>query len=155
MIVVKTNIFARFGNGSGSEQQQQQHFQRGQVVVLRSARDPHALLIKRVVGVEGDWVLAKRSGDREDASASHLLARHFSSSHDEWVRVPKGRVWVEGDNEATSTDDSRQHGPLPVALVIGRASYIVWPPARAGPIPVSLEPAGGSERIHHSSDAYN
>lgn len=43
------------------------------------------------------------------------------------VVVPRGHVWVEGDNAANSLD-SRQYGPIPLGLVRSRAVGRVWPP---------------------------
>jgi len=40
--------------------------------------------------------------------------------------VPKGHVWIEGDNSPNSTD-SRMYGPIPVGLVRGRAVLRLWP----------------------------
>jgi signal peptidase I len=56
------------------------------------------------------------------------------------VTVPKGRLWVMGDNRAQS-DDSRYHyvndykndpvlSTVPNGDVIGKAVIIAWPPSR-------------------------
>jgi signal peptidase I len=51
------------------------------------------------------------------------------------IMVPKGRLWVMGDNRSVS-DDSRLRmsdpgdGTIPENKVIGRAFVIVWPPSR-------------------------
>ena len=42
------------------------------------------------------------------------------------VYVPIGRVWLEGDN-ASQSFDSRNYGPIPQALLVGRVTYKVWP----------------------------
>lgn len=36
-----------------------------------------------------------------------------------FVQVPKGHVWLEGDNLMNSTD-SRNYGPIPYGLIRGR-----------------------------------
>jgi len=45
------------------------------------------------------------------------------------VYVPKGYVWVEGDNPLYSID-SRHYGPLPLSNVRGRVVYRMWPMRR-------------------------
>ena len=35
------------------------------------------------------------------------------------VRVPKGHLWLQGDNKDNSTD-SRDYGPVPYALLKGK-----------------------------------
>uniref|UniRef100_A0A7N6B8I3 Peptidase S26 domain-containing protein n=1 Tax=Anabas testudineus TaxID=64144 RepID=A0A7N6B8I3_ANATE len=44
----------------------------------------------------------------------------------EFVVVPKGHVWLEGDNLRNSTD-SRSYGPIPYALIRGRVCLKLWP----------------------------
>jgi signal peptidase I len=51
------------------------------------------------------------------------------------VTVPKGYLWVMGDNRSNSDDSRYQnhggiHGVVPVANVIGKARTIIWPPSR-------------------------
>ena len=49
------------------------------------------------------------------------------------IRVPKGHVWIQGDNLQNSTD-SRYYGPVPYSLLRGRVFYKIWPPSEFGPI---------------------
>ena len=69
--------------------------------------------VKRVIGVEGDL----------------LMARNTST-----VFMQSNKVWVEGDNGAVS-HDSNHFGPLPLGLIFGKVRYIVWPLSRFGPVP--------------------
>ena len=48
-------------------------------------------------------------------------------------QVPQHHVWLQGDNTRNSTD-SREYGPLPMAMVIGRICYRMWPLSEAGPV---------------------
>ena len=90
-------------------------FQRGDVVVLRSPHDPAELLTKRVVGLPGDSV-QPRPGASGGSVKTH---------------VPRGMLWVEGDNERSS-NDSNSFGVIAVSLVEARVSYKLWPPNEAG-----------------------
>jgi len=82
-------------------------FNRGDIVAFVSPKDPYDYLIKRVIGVEGDTV------------TSHLYPPIK-------IRVPKGHVWVEGDNWNKSVD-SNKYGPIPVGLVVGVATHVICP----------------------------
>lgn len=46
------------------------------------------------------------------------------------AQIPRGHVWLEGDNPENSMD-SRNYGPVPAALVQGRVVGRVWPPWRS------------------------
>ncbi|CAK8991638.1 Mitochondrial inner membrane protease subunit 2 (IMP2-like protein) [Durusdinium trenchii] len=95
----------RFSVRSGS-------YKRGSVVLFRSAEQPDRLLIKRLIGLEGDWVVNRKG--------------HY-------VHIGKGHCWVEGDNTEHSID-SNQYGPIPLALITGRVSHVIWPPWRWEPV---------------------
>ncbi|KAK9844921.1 hypothetical protein WJX74_008674 [Apatococcus lobatus] len=85
-------------------------YERGQVVLLRSPHDPDLLILKRLIGLEGDWVVVPNHTDIET--------------------VPQGHCWVEGDNPACSMDSRTAYGSVPLGLIQGRASCIIWPPER-------------------------
>ncbi|KAI0507365.1 hypothetical protein KFK09_013488 [Dendrobium nobile] len=91
----------------------------GDIILLRSPENPMKTVTKRVLGLEGDAV-------------TFLVdpAKGFLSKT---VLVPKGHVWVQGDNIYESRD-SRQFGPVPYGLIQGRAFCRVWPPESFGSI---------------------
>ena len=41
-------------------------------------------------------------------------------------KIPKGDIFVMGDNRGLS-DDSRDYGPIPESLIVGRAVFGFWP----------------------------
>eukprot|EP00971_Amphidinium_carterae_P323078 6420854-Amphidinium_carterae.1 len=71
---------------------------RGEVVVAMSARDPGAMVCKRVGGIAGDRCLL---ADKTE------------------IVVPKGHVFLVGDNQPVS-HDSRHYGPVSQGLVLGK-----------------------------------
>lgn len=95
---------------------------------------PRQDLIKRVVGVPGD-VISVRGGkllvngepQREPYVNREYPDRSFSAP----TTVPKGHVFVMGDNRANS-QDSRVFGPVPKENIEGEAFLRFWPPDRIG-----------------------
>jgi signal peptidase I len=93
--------------------------------------------IKRVVGVGGDTI-AIRNGHviRNGVLTKEPFAAKCSPATEQCtfaqaITVPKGYVFVMGDNRGAS-DDSRYWGPVPNAWVIGDAIATYWPPSRIG-----------------------
>jgi signal peptidase I len=101
--------------------------------------------IKRVIAVSGDHVVCCDSSGRITVNNVPLTepyiypgAKPSDTPFD--VTVPKGRLWVMGDNRAGSAD-SRAHmqdqdGTIPADDVIGRAFVVVWPPSDWKTLPV-------------------
>ena len=75
----------------------------GDVISAISPIEPHKLVLKRIVGMEGDVVKI----DPFDPES-------------ERIRVPKGKLWIVGDNLRFSRD-SRDYGPVCMGLVHGKA----------------------------------
>jgi mitochondrial inner membrane protease subunit 2 len=99
---------------------------RGDVVAFSSPSDPKRILIKRIAALEGDVV----------QSSTYKL------SH---TRIRQGCMWMEGDNKEMSMD-SHTFGQVPQALILGKASYVVWPPNRWGKLKSLSEHAVGTNR---------
>ncbi|KAF4619795.1 hypothetical protein D9613_005152 [Agrocybe pediades] len=89
-------------------------YRRDDIVLLRSPEDPNHLLIKRIVALEGDTVQTLPPYPIRE------------------VVIPKGHVWVEGDEHFVS-DDSNHFGPVSRGLIESKLLAIIWPPERFGP----------------------
>lgn len=116
---------------------------RGDVVVATSPMDPRRTVCKRVLALEGDIIqVDPRGKDRKTwkaladiETASELepsagvelrdrdsegrpLVSGGQRGAGQYVKIPKGHVWLQGDNLSNSTD-SRSYGPVPIALLKG------------------------------------
>lgn len=105
-----------------------------------AAPDSNDHLVKRVIGLPGDHVSCCNALGQLLVNGSPLIepyivvppgetdaaAVHFD------VVVPKGELWVMGDNRYHSQDSSLNqslpgHGFVPESDVVGRAFVITWP----------------------------
>ena len=93
-------------------------------------------LIKRVIGVAGDHIVADGRGSLTvngvPVNETYLKPGRSASEMAFDVVVPEGFVWVMGDNRSNSAD-SRYHqddahgGFVPIDDVAGVAKVVVWP----------------------------
>mmetsp|Transcript_30744 Transcript_30744/g.55952 ORF Transcript_30744/g.55952 Transcript_30744/m.55952 type:complete len:170 (+) Transcript_30744:218-727(+) len=88
--------------------------QPGDVVISARPADPRESVIKRVAALPGGEVVLRPDRD-------HARPRV--------VQVPRGHVWLQGDNESNSID-SRHYGPVPLAMIRGRVFLQLWPHVR-------------------------
>ena len=118
--------------------------------------------IKRVIGLPGDHVVCCVGGKVTVNGVplnetSYLFPGASPSMQRFSVVVPRGRLWVMGDNRAIS-DDSRGHmqagfpamGTIPENEVCGRAFMIIWPPSQIGDLPI---PATFQQAAWHAGAA--
>jgi inner membrane protease subunit 2 len=81
----------------------------------RSPFHPEVFALKRVVAMEGDTIVTR---------APYPIPK---------VQIPANHVWVEGDNpDVNKTLDSNTYGPIPLDLIEGRVTHILWPWKRSG-----------------------
>lgn len=112
---------------------------RGDVVVFERPPGEQAAaikdLIKRVIGLPGETVSAHDGhifiNDKQ--LDEPYLEPGTNTIMDGEVTVPKGYVFVMGDNRGSSRD-SRFFGPIKQSTIIGHAYVRVWPPGRIGGI---------------------
>ncbi len=93
-------------------------------------------LIKRVIALPGETIEIRDDVvyiDGEPIEESYLTPAARRATGDfPPTRVPRGSVFVMGDNRANSADSRYGLGVVPVDDVVGRAFLIVWPPSRIG-----------------------
>ncbi|HEY2669307.1 MAG TPA: signal peptidase I [Rugosimonospora sp.] len=126
---------------------------RGEVIVFNSPpewrSDPSETdFIKRVIGVGGDHVVCCDEQHRITVNGKPLNETYLDSddgsnlaaSPDPFdITVPKGRLWVMGDNRFHSGDSREQYlrfrdinkATISTSAVIGRAFVVFWPLNRA------------------------
>lgn len=90
--------------------------------------------VKRVVGVGGDRLAIRgghvyRNGKREADAFITPCGGSPECTFKGTIVVPKGDVYLMGDNRGDS-DDSRYWGPVPQSAVIGKVIARYWPPGR-------------------------
>jgi signal peptidase I len=88
--------------------------------------------IKRVIGLPGDTVQGKHgfvfvNGEKIDEPYLTQETQPFDT-----VTVPKGKLFVMGDNRGNSLDSRFTLGFVPIDKVIGKAFIKIWPPSRFG-----------------------
>lgn len=131
--------------------------ERGEILVFRCPRpDPYTEakdFIKRVVGVPGDKLEIRggklvRNGTpveepylKEPMDETRILHAHVRFNPGlgkverfealDTLTVPPGHLFMMGDNRNNS-QDSRYWGLLPIADVVGKATFLYWPPSRIG-----------------------
>ncbi|AQZ09213.1 IMP1 (YMR150C) [Zygosaccharomyces parabailii] len=108
------HAFKKYKDGKGCKM--------GDCIVAIKPSDPDHRVCKRITGMPGDVILVDPSAGVPDAS-SYLPSEVEEFDEDEsfqtYVKVPKGHVWVTGDNLSHSLD-SRTYNSLPMGLIRGK-----------------------------------
>lgn len=111
---------------------------RDDVIVFRYPQDPDTDFVKRVIGLPGETLLIRDKKVFIDGKALDepytlftdertLHANHPYGTRDQFgpYRVPAGTYFAMGDNRDNSYD-SRGWGPVPRAMIKGRAYMVYW-----------------------------
>ncbi len=91
------------------------------------------ILIKRVIGVSGDWIDIDEAGNvfvnGEWIDEPYLIEKSFGETNIELpYQVPENRIFVMGDNRAVSIDSRNTAvGCINKEMVVGRLLIRVWP----------------------------
>lgn len=128
---------------------------RNDIIVAKNPAKPDEFVCKRIIGLPGDKISMKprinwnpfdntksivsteydynTAEDMEEERATYDQGNHISNQDSSMgmfqskvIYVPRGHVWVEGDNFENSTD-SRTYGPIPIGLIQSRVLCRVWP----------------------------
>jgi len=108
----------------------------GDIVVFKYPKDPKLDYIKRVIGTAGDeleikdkqvYVNGKRLADKYAVHRDGRILKRGESPRDNFgpIRVPRGKIFVMGDNRDNSYD-SRFWGFVDLKAVRGKAFLIYW-----------------------------
>jgi len=97
-------------------------------------------LVKRVIGVAGDNVVAKDQVltiNGKPTNEPYIFAGNSPSDTDFNITVPEGKVWVMGDHRGASGDsrvhqDDVNNGMVPVEKITGRVIATIWPIKQIG-----------------------
>jgi signal peptidase I len=81
---------------------------KGDIVIITDPRNKDQITCKRIAGTAGDVITYRELGT------------------DVVTVIPKGHIWVLGDNPSDSID-SRYFGNVPLEYVKGRVFYRLWP----------------------------
>jgi signal peptidase I len=107
------------------------HINRGEIIVFNSHRENNSNYIKRVIGIAGDKIEIKNSKvylNGKLLSESYLSKGTATEPYsvNTKITIPKGYIFVLGDNRGNSTD-SRMLGPIRVKDVKGHVIVRIYP----------------------------
>jgi signal peptidase I len=104
--------------------------QRGDIVICHFPNSEETY-VKRVIGVGGDTLRVTDGVLYINGEANTDYFKDRMNRDMKELTVPEGYVFVMGDNRNNSTD-SRVVGALSLDMILGKALFVIWPPANIG-----------------------
>jgi signal peptidase I len=98
---------------------------RGDIVVLRDPQEK-SMVVKRVIALPSDNLVMNGTQVLINNELLEEPYAHGKQTAYLMGRLPRGTVWVLGDNRDNSID-SRVYGPVPLSDIRGRAIFSFWP----------------------------
>lgn len=116
-------------------------YERGDVVVFKSPKNPDIEYIKRIIGLPGDKIIIQNN--EVFVNSVQVVEMYISAKTNLWeggfskegvpIVVPDGELFVMGDNRPRSSD-SREFGPITIDSIIGNVFYRYFPSDKMGPV---------------------
>ncbi|WP_180964105.1 signal peptidase I [Haloimpatiens massiliensis] len=99
-------------------------YKRGQVIIFKPYEDERMFYIKRIIGLPGDVVEISKGKVyvNNNELEENYLSNNTITEPEMKVKVPKGEVFVLGDNRCNS-EDSRNIGTISICNIKGHAIY--------------------------------
>lgn len=112
------------------------------IVVIKNPSNLKEKYIKRVIAVEGDKFKIENhkvyvnGKELDEPYIKEVMNADIDKNYANEITIPKGTIFVMGDNRNDSLDSrfSPQVGPVPYKLVIGRAAFRLFPFSKFGKI---------------------
>lgn len=110
--------------------------ERRDMVVFWFPGDRNKSYIKRVIGLPGDIVTIQEGA--VTVNGTRLEEKYVPEAYRDRqsrppIEVPPEHYYVLGDHRSSS-NDSRNWGPLHRSLIYGKAVFAYWPPDKMGPL---------------------
>jgi len=100
---------------------------RGEVIVFTPPVNKKSKFIKRVIGLPSETLEIRNNVVYINGKKLNEPYMHSPMLTDYGpIKIPKGYVFVMGDNRSIS-EDSRYFGPIPIKSIVGRAVVVYLP----------------------------